>query len=117
MTAAAVKTGFNTVHKFAHEHPYWTGAIAVVLIGAGVCLVAPHAVLGALGWKTIGPAAGKTLTPSVEGLKSTHDHRLTDTRFDRLVRSIVPVHILGRFHGRVVFGTAVLHDVGRGGGD
>lgn len=54
-----LRTGAGRVQQFARAHPYWTCAIGAALVGAGVCLVAPQAALGALGWQAAGPVAGE----------------------------------------------------------
>ncbi|KZP28277.1 hypothetical protein FIBSPDRAFT_267850 [Athelia psychrophila] len=51
---AAVRAVVDPITTFAREHPYLTAAMVVALVGAGVVLVAPHLVLGALGWQASG---------------------------------------------------------------
>lgn len=55
---AAMRLFSRRVRQFARDHPYWTAAIIVGLIFGGVVLVAPHAVLGLLGFHAVGVSAG-----------------------------------------------------------
>lgn len=57
-TAVAIRPFLRRVRKFARDHPRWTAVIIGGLIFVGVALVAPHAVLGFLGFRTVGIAPG-----------------------------------------------------------
>jgi len=56
--AVLAQESLEVVQDFTRRHPYWTAGIIAGLLAAGVVLVAPHMVLGALGWQANGVLAG-----------------------------------------------------------
>lgn len=81
----SMKAGAAKAQKFAREHPGWTAAAGVALLGTGACLVAPQAALGALGWQAAGPVAGEPPTQTPRPCSCTphlRGTRFTDSWFD-----------------------------------